>query len=474
MPGIAVLRLLALLCLLQTSCSGGRSPTPRESEARQDRVAASFPDADGDRIPDDEDACPLEPEVDDGCEIRDGCPGSHCQPCDIPHQCGEEPPTDLARGEEAAPLPAVTPFPCEEDVSAIGDALAEYSCWSGNEMFTLPHPLAICIRTGNGGSEIEDRLLLHRNDHRWELLQLPRDLNDEQIGDALLTDDGALYLALRKQIYRIDRQGRRTTLRSRGMRHPAGIWGCGDGVLIAASVDRIERHYYWEWDAMYVTGFPGLYRSGVLRVHVIGDDRDCVLPRASMMPMFLECGGDRPTLHVLTHDRDDSTTRCGLRVRRHALKPLWGSAYPAGLSFGDARILFCRSTSCEDGPRTICNVDFLEAMPEYENRLIEIDPDGDSVAAPRPGEKAISVSMDAIPGCDGVIYSPNGDKLVDREWISSGIAHPDRRVADSNAFFDEHGVLITIGVEGIGRIHGGRLEPVILWKEHRPMMPGHP
>ena len=82
--------------------------------------------------------------------------------------------------------------------------------------------------------------------------------------------------------------------------------------------------------------------------------------------------------------------------------------------------------------------------------------------------------MDSVPGCDGVIYSTNGDKLVDGEWSSSGIAHLDRRVADSNAFFDEHGVMITMGIEGIGRVCGDRLEPVIFWKEHRPIMPGHP
>ena len=263
------------------------------------------------------------------------------------------------------------PFPCEEDVSAIGDSLTEYTCVSDSKMFALPHPLTVCLRTDDSGSEITDRILLHRDGHRWELLRLPEDLLDEQIGDVLHTEEGVLYVAGRKQIHRIDQKGRRTAVRGKGMKHPAAIWGCDDDMLVVASVDQIERHYYWEWGQMNVMGFPSLYRTGTLRIHVIGDDRDCVLPRGSMLPMYLECGGDRPTLHVLTHDRDDSITRCGLRVRRHALKPLWGSAYPAGLSFDDARILFCRSTGCEDGPRTICDVDFLEAMPAYENRLIK-------------------------------------------------------------------------------------------------------
>lgn len=366
-------------------------------------------------------------------------------------------------------------FPCEEDTSAIGDSLSDYTCWAGSKLFALPHPIALCIRTNESGSEITDRLVLHRDDHRWELLQLPEELLDEElIGDALYTEDDVLYLAGRKRIHRIDRQGRRTTVRGKGMKHPAAIWSCGGDELVVASFDRIEHHYYWEWDRMSATGHPDLYRKGVLRLHVIRDRGDCLLPRAAMMPMFLECGGDGPTLHVLTDDRSGDITRCGLRVRRHALKPLWGAAYPAGLSFADARILFCRSTGCEDGLRTICNVDFLEAMPAYENRLIEIGPDGDSVAAPRPGEKTIALSLDAVPGCDKKVYSTIGNMLVEGEWIEARVSYPDSRVADSNGFFDQHGVMITSGLEGIGRLFAGRLEPVILWKEHRPMLPGHP
>jgi len=340
-------------------------------------------------------------------------------------------------------------FPVKEDVSAVADEVAGLKCY---KIYVTNDPSNFFIKCSKCKEKIYleyetkpcEYHLLQRIKGKWDLIQLPWG----DTFDLHYTSDGVIYVARREKLLKRNENGEFEEIKNKKIKHPVGIWGCGGNELIVISVDRTDYPQWNNWDLHDVL-FYNSFNKARVRIHVLSDKGDCIIPKGKYIPLYLECSKDTPMLHLLTDDKDEKYTKCGIDIRKHPAKTSSGCYF--GDKFDD--IFCCEKKECKDKTVAVCMAEHITG----NNSLIIFD--GENVSHMQ-GAGYYDYYID----CDSVIYKDHpAQYLQDGEWVT--IPGWDKKKG-SIFNIENDGIIWTIRVTGgLYRYYQGKWETVLTWSK---------